>query len=493
MNLDFSPATQRALDLANSLARERGRAEANGADLLLGLLDDEWSRTSELFERHRLDRLSTREELKRLEPDHPPSLHEILVRTRGLSLRHGSDSTITGEFLLLGILEADGVVREKLIGLGLSLPALEESILGKLGEPIPLDAAVQLLNPVDESAAGRILDVNANRVRESLRILDDYCRFVLDDEFLTREVKSVRHEFVAVMESLPEGVLLTSRETLGDVGTGIALDGEYLRKSPRHLAQVNLKRLQESLRSLEEYTKIVSEVAPRKLEQLRYRTYTIEKIVLIGTDARERLAGVGLYLLIGSGQSEASLEWTVQEAIAGGVQMVQLREKQQSDREILERARRLRKITREAGVLFILNDRPDLARLAEADGLHLGQDDLPLSEARKIVGPEMLIGVSTHHLDQVREAIRGGASYLGVGPTFPSKTKQFEDFSGLRFVEEVSRETTLPWFAIGGIGGSTIDEAIRAGASRVAVSAAIASESDPRRAARALREALEGR
>src|SRR5439155_8237675 len=133
---------------------------------------------------------------------------------------------------------------------------------------------------------------------------------------------------------------------------------------------------------------------------------------------RARLAGVRLYVLVTGSLCVHSLESTIRQAAAGGAQMVQLREKGLPDRELLERARAVRRWTRAAGVLFILNDRPDLARLAEADGVHLGQDELPVQEARRVVGPDALIGVSTHNLGQVRKAVLDGASYLGVGPTF---------------------------------------------------------------------------
>src|SRR5207249_3555462 len=102
---------------------------------------------------------------------------------------------------------------------------------------------------------------------------------------------------------------------------------------------------------------------------------------------------------------------------AGGTTMFQLREKNLTDQALLERARSVRRWTRQAGALFLVNDRPDIARLAEADGVHLGQDDLSVKDARRIVGPDLLIGVSTHDLDQVRRAILDGASYLGIGPT----------------------------------------------------------------------------
>jgi thiamine-phosphate pyrophosphorylase len=141
-------------------------------------------------------------------------------------------------------------------------------------------------------------------------------------------------------------------------------------------------------------------------------------------------------------------------------------------------------------VLFILNDRPDIARLAEADGIHIGQDDLPVKEARRILGPDGLIGVSTHNLGQVRQAILDGASYIGVGPVFPSGTKEFEDLAGLELVRQVAGETTLPVFVIGGINPQNIGQALAAGARRVAVSQAICQAKEPRLVAAELRRML---
>src|SRR5204862_4332083 len=129
-----------------------------------------------------------------------------------------------------------------------------------------------------------------------------------------------------------------------------------------------------------------------------------------------------------------ALDWTIREAAAGGADVFQLREKSLTDRDLLERARDVRRWTRETGTLFIVNDRPDIARLVEADGVHLGQDDMSVKEARRILGPQAIIGVSTHSLRDLRRAIEDGASYLGVGPTFPSGTKEFDQFAGLEFI-----------------------------------------------------------
>jgi thiamine-phosphate pyrophosphorylase len=197
-----------------------------------------------------------------------------------------------------------------------------------------------------------------------------------------------------------------------------------------------------------------------------------------------------MVLLSGAG-CQAALDWTIQEAAAGGASIIQLREKGLDDRRLLERARDVRRWTRQAGVLFIVNDRPDVARLAEADGIHLGQEDMPVKDARRILGPDALIGVSTHNLEQVRQAVLDGASYIGIGPTFLSGTKEFAELAGLEFVRQATAETTLPAFVIGGVNRETIAAAVAAGARRVAVSQAVAQTDDPRSATAELLEALE--
>src|SRR5262249_22571128 len=159
-------------------------------------------------------------------------------------------------------------------------------------------------------------------------------------------------------------------------------------------------RLQEALRSLEEFGKVRGPDLGRRLESLRYRSYTLEKAVVAGTAARQRLEGVRLYVLLTGSQCRSSLEWTIAEAVAGGGGPVQLRERPLSARALRAGARAVRRGTRRAGVLFIANAGPDVARLAEADGVHLGQDDLPVREARRILGAEALVGVSTHNLEQ---------------------------------------------------------------------------------------------
>jgi thiamine-phosphate pyrophosphorylase len=226
------------------------------------------------------------------------------------------------------------------------------------------------------------------------------------------------------------------------------------------------------------------------LEKLRYQSYTIERALTLGALARQRLADVRLCVLVTESECTGPLEWTIKEAAAGGATMIQLREKNLGDRQGLELARAVRRWTSETHVLFVVNDRPDIARLSNADGVHLGQDDMPVMEARQILGPERLIGISTHNADQVRQAILDGASYIGIGPTFPSATKEFAEFPGLAFVRQVMHETTLPAFVIGGVTLENIDQVVSADATRIAVSQAVCRAPDPRRAAQELKGAI---
>jgi thiamine-phosphate pyrophosphorylase len=180
-------------------------------------------------------------------------------------------------------------------------------------------------------------------------------------------------------------------------------------------------------------------------------------------------------------------ERVLAEALAGGVDVVQLREKHAAGDEILRAARVFRRLTREAGALFVVNDSPELALRSEADGVHVGQDDLPVPRVRELVG-DLIVGLSTHSPEQIRAA--AGVDYIGVGPVYATPTKLGRPAVGLALVEEAARTAAVPWFAIGGIDEGNVEEVVAAGASRVAVVRAIAGADDPRATAEALRRRL---
>lgn len=337
--------------------------------------------------------------------------------------------------------------------------------------------------PDSELGLLRALDAGENRAREAVRVIEDYVRFVLDDRHLTERCKALRHAIAATLAAVPLPDRLAARETQADVGTPLTLPAEETRPSDAELLGANFGRLQEALRSLEELGKRVSPDAAGRLKQLRYQAYTLQRAVSITGQSIARLAQARLYVLIDARPTADEFCRLAEELVAAGVHVIQLRDKLLDDRPLLERARMLRKICRGPDTLFIMNDRPDLAVLAEADGVHVGQEELSVKDARLIVGPRRLVGVSTHSIQQARQAVLDGADYIGVGPTFPSGTKPFDHFPGLELVRAVAAEIALPAFAIGGITLDNLPQVLDAGLTRVAVSGAVAGADRPGEAA----------
>lgn len=495
MTAELTPAVVRALEAAQRHAASRGVASVEPLDVLHGLLEEDEGRAAALVIGAGLDHAAYRGEVGVPPPTPagaaPLPLHaeawEALEHARSLAVELSGERTIASEALLLALLRSGPRLRALLEGHGLRMERLDAAA-SKAQLP-PLLPDEPLADTPDLLHLGRLLDAAANRAREALRILEDYSRFLLEDAFLTGQLKGLRHDLTQAL-LLYAPALLEARDTPGDVGTSLSTDAEKMRESLADVLRANAQRLQEALRSLEELGKVRDPRLGEAVESLRYKSYTIEQALLLGTKARRLLEKARLYVLLSSASCTAALDWTIAEAAAGGAHIVQLREKGLSDRELLDRARRAREWTRRAGVLLVMNDRPDIARLVGADGVHLGQDDLPVAAARRVLGPEAIIGVSTHTVAQVQRAVLDGATYIGVGPTFPSGTKDFAELAGLDFVRQALAQTTLPAFVIGGINGQTIDAAVAAGARRVAVSQAIAQADNPRAAAAALVAAL---
>jgi thiamine-phosphate pyrophosphorylase len=203
---------------------------------------------------------------------------------------------------------------------------------------------------------------------------------------------------------------------------------------------------------------------------------------------RARLAAARLYLVCESRPGGRGLPEVLRAAIAGGVDIVQLRDKRLRDKELAAVAQTACALCRRAGVLFIVNDRPAVAVEVGADGVHVGQEDMAVARVRELVGPDMLIGLSTHtpaEIDAARE--RGsGSDYIGVGPVYATPTKPGRPAVGLELVRHAAERAPMPFFAIGGIDGRRLPAAIEAGARRVAVVRAVAEAADPEAAARTL-------
>jgi thiamine-phosphate pyrophosphorylase len=206
----------------------------------------------------------------------------------------------------------------------------------------------------------------------------------------------------------------------------------------------------------------------------------------IGAERRARLAAARLYLVCDARPGGRELVGVLRAAIAGGVDIVQLRDKRLSDEELTEVARAAGALCGDRGVLLIVNDRPHVAVDAGADGVHVGQEDMPVEQVRRALGPDMLIGLSTHSPAELQAADPELVDYIGVGPVHVTPTKPGRPAVGLELVHHAATQAQMPFFAIGGIDHHNLPEAIAAGARRVAVVRAIANAADPKRAAHAL-------
>jgi thiamine-phosphate pyrophosphorylase len=336
----------------------------------------------------------------------------------------------------------------------------------------------------------RILDANANRAREALRGIEDFARFALDDAALSAAAKQMRSRLQETLARLPAEALLASRDTPGDVGTQITTPTEGRRADAATVAAAACKRLTEALRTLEEYAKTVSAAAAEDFQKLRYEAYTLEQRLARRHSVAERFRKVRLYVLLTAGLCRGDPLAVARAVIEGGADCIQLREKDMPDAKRLDLAAELRQLTLGAGVLLIINDRPDIAAAVGADGVHLGQQDLPVHAARRVLPGWSIVGKSTHNLSQLRAAADEGPDYIAVGPMFPTATKDAGPVASPPYLRQALTETTVPLVAIGGITPANVAALIEAGAERVAVCSAIISAEDPAAAARQIKKQL---
>jgi thiamine-phosphate pyrophosphorylase len=341
----------------------------------------------------------------------------------------------------------------------------------------------------------RLLDANANRAREALRVVEDYARFVLDDPDLCGVLKGIRHELITPLRDVLADAVL-HRDTPGDVGTTVSTTSEVQRDDLAHVVTAAGKRLGEALRAMEEALKVVAPAHAPGVERLRYRFYAVEQDVqLTLRPSPSRFADVRLYVVVTESVCRGPWLAAAEAALLGGADCLQLREKDLEAGELLRRAIRLKELCARHGALFIVNDRPDVALAAGADGVHVGQGDLPAREVRRLVGRGMIVGVSTHEIAQARRAVLDGADYVGVGPVFRSPTKPRDFLPGLDFARAAAEHVPVLAVAIAGITAANVDEVLATGLRAVAVSSAVLRADDARAAAAELKARLvrEGR
>ncbi len=343
-----------------------------------------------------------------------------------------------------------------------------------------------------ERAVYRIIDANFNRAREAMRVIEEFCRFALNSSVLTERAKQLRHELSGCLAKLDTGRLISSRDTLGDVGIGKTVDKQLRRANLSDCFTAGCKRLTEALRTLAEMIQTLNPSIAERMEKLRYAAYALEKDIVLFSEPAEKFNRVRLYVIISSSLPVDVLSLT-HRCVAGGADCIQLRAKVIEDDKLLALAGEFVKVCKAGGVLSMINDRVDIAVAADADGVHLGQNDLPPECARKFQLGPLIIGKSTHSLAQLQAACQECPAYVSLGPVFATITKPTAEVVGPDYVKqatEILADTGIGHVAIGGITLDNVGEVLSAGARAIGVCSAVTEAADPVAACLALKQKI---
>jgi thiamine-phosphate pyrophosphorylase len=344
----------------------------------------------------------------------------------------------------------------------------------------------------------RLIDANANRAREGIRTAEDYIRFEVGHTPWAARLKNIRRSITEIVQRhFTDPEVIASRNVAGDPGKpgeGDLHSAESSSKicNSQSVAQRGLKRAQEALRVLEEYFRSEFPKSSGELERHRYSLYEAEQWLVLASEAAGIIGKASVYVLLTEAMCPLGLTATARAALKGGCKLLQLREKVHNDKNLLAKARDLRIICSEHNAVLICNDRLDLARLSRADGVHVGQDDLAPEEIRKVAGASLVVGRSTHSIEQAQRAVEiEKADYVAIGSMYVTSTKREHILAGVEVAEKIAAmRFDVPIFAIGGITLDRVPELKRAGIKGVAISSAIISERDPETATRRFVDAM---
>jgi thiamine-phosphate pyrophosphorylase len=327
----------------------------------------------------------------------------------------------------------------------------------------------------------RIIDANYNRSREGLRVAEEFCRFALEEQQLSSRCKEIRHKLSALISKIEPQRLIASRDTENDVGCDIKIAQPMKRQSLEDCVTAGLARTVEAVRAIAESVSIMDAKSAQEFEKIRYECYILEKdIALFGFPAA-KFKNTRLYCIL-TMQTGINILKIAEQCAIGGADCMQLRAKNISDAELLPLAREFVKICKEHNIVSIINDRADIAIAADADGVHLGQNDLPADEIRKLQLKPLIIGISTHSMAELAGAVEQKPHYVGVGAVFATNTKQQAEICGLDYVRQATeflQNKSIQAVAIGGITPENAAQVLAAGAKRLAVSSCVCLSENP--------------
>jgi len=325
----------------------------------------------------------------------------------------------------------------------------------------------------------RIIDANFNRVREGIRVIEDGIRFYFENEEIYRKIKDFRHDFSKiVVECFGFEEMRKTREAEKDIGKKF---DKIKRETIKSTIEKNFQRVEEGIRTIEEYSKILKPSFSISFHNLRFKFYEIEKKVT-QIISKKKLCPPLFYVILNLEDGKENFSF-YEKVINGKPDIIQLRYKGKNDKFFLSIARKLRKMIND-DIIFLINDRVDICILSEADGVHLGKEDLSPEDARKLI-PDKIIGVSTSGkgLKRIKEV-----DYIAVGSIFPSPTKPEKKPIGSDILTVIKKEITIPLIAIGGINLCNVEEVIEKGADGVAVISAVENSPDPEKSVKKFKE-----
>jgi thiamine-phosphate pyrophosphorylase len=332
----------------------------------------------------------------------------------------------------------------------------------------------------------RIIDANCNRISEGLRFLEDIARFMLNNADLTRQLKGIRHDVIKSVNRLGTK-LISQRNSVNDIGAD--LESLSRQQDMVSLISANAKRAEEGLRVIEEMAKLpeISMVMDSaNFQRARFNIYTIEKNLVSLLLRKQKTARLnGLYVIIDTGiLGKNDPIDAAAKVINGGVRILQLRDKHHEKIWVLAIAQKLKDLCCKSDALLIINDYLDIALAVDADGLHIGQEDLPLPVARKELPIDTIIGCSATNLKQAIKAEKQGADYVAVSAIYATSTKENTSVTGIECLRQIKQTLKIPIVAIGGIKSDNVNEVISAGADALAVISAVLSQNDIEKAAK---------
>ena len=322
----------------------------------------------------------------------------------------------------------------------------------------------------------QIIDANLDRAREGLRVLEDWARFGLGNEDFVIRIKNFRQ----ILGKNHLEIYKISRNYTKDQCKGLTHEEQNNIKNPQKIISSNSARIQEALRVVEEFSRSHNNKLSKIASEIRYEIYTLE-IELLNLNIRKRAELIikkhNLYSIT---DPQENLLEIIEKILLGGVKIIQHRFKGGTDKERLKEAIKIKRLCKKYNSLFIVNDRIDIALASNSDGIHLGQDDIDIITARKLLGSSKIIGITANNTRDINYALKNGCDYIGVGPVFKTSTKKNKEPLGIENIKALTKNINIPWFAIGGINKENIYSLKDYGISKVAIVSGLLNSEDPK-------------